>query len=131
MSDQAESGTGWRNKTMIGRPQLPYETIGKATVVVATTALLLAVTFILFIINLFVWYRGLDRLTNLLWWGYGDEGTGTPPGWRLQLSFYVQAIKNFDLSMVDDFRENAHKLESDNEQSDHDVQTGKERGSDD
>lgn len=97
---------------MVSWPALPYESIGKVAVVLAAIALLAAITFVLFLAFLFVWYRGWDRITNLLWRGYDPSEGEVPPKWRLEASFYAQAIKNRDLGMVSTFRENAHKLGS-------------------
>jgi len=101
---------------MIGWPPLPYELIGKAMTVVGAVVLLVAAALAIVVLFLFMWFRALDFLTMLLWRGYIKEGRELPPKWRLELSFYVQAIKNFDLSMVETFRENAYDHDPSNEE---------------
>lgn len=104
---------------MTGWPTLPYESIGKATVVVLATVLVAVAALVLFLCLAFLWYRGWDFLTRLLWLG-SAKNPNRLPAWRLEASIYAQAIKNFDRSLVSELRDD---LRSD-DREDADIQKG-------
>lgn len=91
-------------------PNLPYELIGKATIGLLGLIVWLAVVVVAFVVLYTVWYRGLTRLVNLMWWGYDIHGEH-PPRWRRDIAVYAHAIKERDLSRVETYREELKKRE--------------------
>lgn len=82
---------------MIGWPSLPYELIGKATIIVLGLLALVAVGLVALIVAYAIWYRGLGKLINLMWRGYDVHGEH-PPGWRRRVSIYAVGLQEFNLS---------------------------------
>ena len=93
-------------------PDLPYEVIGKWTVVVVALSLLAVLILLAVVCLLFIWFRGWDLLTRLLWYG-SARNPNRLPTWRLEASIYAQAIKNFDPSLVPELREDLGQDDSD------------------
>ena len=95
---------------MIGWPNLPYELIGRATVVVLALVALAVIALVAFIVAYAIWWRGLGKLTNLMWRGYDIHGEH-PPRWRQEVSIYASALQRRDFSNVDYVREQLSKRE--------------------
>lgn len=72
-------------------PNLPYELIGKVTVVVVAIALLLVAIGVFALGFLFVWMRWWTKVVRLAWGGY-DPRDSPPPGIRKTIALYAYAF---------------------------------------
>jgi len=92
-------------------PPLPYEVIGRATVVILSLFTVLAVFLIAYIIGVALWYRVLTKLINLCWYGYDITGDH-PPNWRREVAIFLQCFKSRDFSDYQKKRKELKKLEN-------------------
>ena len=78
-------------------PPLPYEAIGRVTVVLIALLTLIAVLLIGYIVGVVLWHRTLTKLTNLCWYGYDITGEH-PPDWRREIAIFLNCLKYRDFS---------------------------------
>jgi len=91
-------------------PNLPFELIGRATVVVLAVVLALVLALISYIVGVAVWHRGLGYLINLCWRGYDVTGEH-PPDWRREIAIFLHCLKSRDFDRYAEKRRELHKVE--------------------
>lgn len=94
---------------MIQWPALPYEVVGKLAVGGIVAISLVAMLILAVVIFIFIWVWAMDSLTNLMWRGHDLDGEEAPPEWRCEVSYYAQALRTFDISKANQYREKAEK----------------------
>lgn len=92
-------------------PPLPYESIGKITVVISAVLLALLVIVTVFTLLYVVWQRLLTVLINVMWRGYDIHGEH-PPRWRREIAIYLHAIKYRDFSTIQRKRKELQRREN-------------------
>jgi len=92
-------------------PPLPYEAIGRVTVVLIALLTVLAVLLIGYIVGVVLWHRILTKLINLCWYGYDITGEH-PPNWRREVAIFLQCLKGRDFSDYQKKRKEIRKLEN-------------------
>ena len=84
---------------MTSWPNLPYELIGRFTVVFFISALLMVVGGLLIVTFLKVWVRGWKWLSNRMWEGYDPDGE-SPPLWKMRVSWIAYALSRFQFRKI-------------------------------
>lgn len=81
---------------------LPYALIGKAVVGIIVGCLLLAGLALFALSVLFVWFRGLTFLSNLIWRNYDPhDGEQPPQRWR-KVSAFLIMLRDMDFEKKDE-----------------------------
>jgi hypothetical protein len=93
-------------------PNLPYELIGRASVVIIVVLLALLLGVLAFMILYALWYRGLTYIINLMWKGYDIQGEH-PPKWRREVAIYCHLLQTGDWEYVERIRKKLENLEDD------------------
>lgn len=89
---------------------LPYELIGRVTVVLLVIAITAFVAWVFMLILGALLSRLMSELINLCWRGYDIHGEH-PPRWRRELSMFLHCLRRRDFSDLQEKRENLKKRE--------------------
>lgn len=93
---------------------IPYEFIGRVTVVVLTIALVLLIYWIGIALMKALTHRIITEIINLCWRGYDFKGEH-PPRWRREIALHLHCARDGDWDKLQEKRKNLKKYEETDE----------------
>lgn len=94
---------------------LPYELIGRITVIVLAIIVCLVGVFALFVVLYAIWYRGLTWVINRSWAGYDVQTGPNPPPRRRKIAVWAKALRDREFDKIQHYNEELKARDKPNE----------------